>query len=93
MIVAGHETTAVALFWSLYLLASAPDEQDRVAAEVRGRDLGPDAAGEALAQASRATRAVVSESMRLFPPALPSPARRSARIPAPASRSGAARWC
>src|SRR5262249_6152341 len=33
MILAGHETTAVALFWSLYLLALAPSVQDRVAAE------------------------------------------------------------
>src|SRR3954466_3227559 len=28
-IVAGHETTALALAWSLYLLAHAPDEQDK----------------------------------------------------------------
>lgn len=68
MIVAGHETTAVTLFWSLYLLASAPDEQERVAEEVLGHYLGPDTAGEALAQLN-VTRAVVSESMRLFPPA------------------------
>ena len=27
MIVAGHETTALTMFWSLYLLASAPAEQ------------------------------------------------------------------
>jgi cytochrome P450 len=27
MIIAGHETTAVTLFWSLYLLAHAPDWQ------------------------------------------------------------------
>src|SRR5260370_41413338 len=31
MIVAGHETTALTLFWSLYLLASAPAEQEAVA--------------------------------------------------------------
>ena len=34
MIVAGHETTALALFWSLYLLASAPAVQERLAEEV-----------------------------------------------------------
>jgi cytochrome P450 len=33
IVVAGHETTAAALFWSLYQLASAPDEQDALAAE------------------------------------------------------------
>ena len=48
MIVAGHETTAVALFWSLYLLASAPTIQDRLAAEVAVADLGPDTAAAAL---------------------------------------------
>ena len=34
MILAGHETTATALFWSLYLLALDPETQDKVAAEV-----------------------------------------------------------
>ena len=67
MIIAGHETTAVALFWSSYLLACAQEEQERVAAEVRGRALDPDAAGEALASLP-VTRAVISEAMRLFPP-------------------------
>ncbi len=37
MILAGHETTATALFWSLYLLAQDPATQDAVAAEVEGR--------------------------------------------------------
>src|SRR6195256_1580563 len=35
MILAGHETTAVALFWSLYLLALDPATQEQLAAEVR----------------------------------------------------------
>ena len=34
MILAGHETTATALFWALYLLALDPATQDEVAAEV-----------------------------------------------------------
>jgi len=68
MIVAGHETTALTLFWSLYLLASAPAEQERVAAEVRGVDLQPDAAGRALAKLPY-TKAVVNEALRLYPPA------------------------
>ena len=50
MIVAGHETTALTLFWSLYLLASSPAEQERVAEEVRAIDLAPDAAADALAK-------------------------------------------
>jgi len=68
MIVAGHETTALTLFWSLYLLASSPADQERVAAEVRAIDLGPDAAAEALTKLPY-TKAVVSEALRLYPPA------------------------
>jgi len=45
MIVAGHETTALTLFWSLYLLASAPAEQAAVAAEVGDADLSAAHAG------------------------------------------------
>ena len=68
MIVAGHETTAVALFWSLYLLAGAPDIQERLAAEAAGLDLSPENAGQRLA-ALVYTRAVVQEAVRLYPPA------------------------
>lgn len=68
MIVAGHETTALTLFWSLYLLASAPAEQARVAAEVATIDLGEDNAAAALSGLAQ-TRAVVSEALRLYPPA------------------------
>ena len=68
MLVAGHETTAVTLFWSLYLLAAAPAEQDKVAAEVARLDLGPAAAADALPRLVH-TRAVVSEALRLYPPA------------------------
>ena len=38
MILAGHETTATALFWSLYLLALDPATQEELAAEVQGGD-------------------------------------------------------
>jgi unspecific monooxygenase len=68
MIVAGHETTALTLFWTLYLLASSPADQQRVAEEVRTIDLGPDAAADALAKLPY-TKAVVSEALRLYPPA------------------------
>lgn len=61
MILAGHETTAVALFWTLTLLAQSPAHQDLVAREVAGRD--PSHA------ALPYTRAVINESLRLFPPA------------------------
>jgi unspecific monooxygenase len=68
MIVAGHETTAITLFWSLYLIAHAPDWQDAIAAETAGVDLGPGGAPAALASLVK-TRAVVSEALRLYPPA------------------------
>jgi cytochrome P450 len=68
MIVAGHETTALTLFWSLYLLASAPAEQERVAQEVRSLDLGPEGVVEALPKLT-STRAVIDEALRLYPPA------------------------
>ena len=62
MILAGHETTATALFWSLYLLALDPATQDEVAAEVKG------AAGSFEPERLKFTRAVVDETMRLYPP-------------------------
>jgi cytochrome P450 len=65
MILAGHETTAVALSWALYLLALSPDAQQRVADEARGIDLGNSASLEELAY----TRAVLDETLRLYPPA------------------------
>lgn len=68
MILAGHETTALTLFWSLCLLAQSADWQDRVAAEAAYVDLGPAHAAEAVAQLP-VTRAVVSEALRLYPPA------------------------
>ena len=39
LILAGHETTAVTLFWALITLASLPEEQARVAAEAAPLDL------------------------------------------------------
>ena len=52
MILAGHETTALAIFWSAFLAAAAPAAQARIAAEVRGLDLGPASAGAALQRAT-----------------------------------------
>ena len=68
MILAGHETTATTLFWSLTLLAAVPEEQQRVAEEVQGVDLSPEGAADSLKRLVR-TRAVVSETLRLYPPA------------------------
>jgi cytochrome P450 len=63
MILAGHETTGTALFWALYLLALDPATQEQVAAEVR------DAGGVLDIDRLKFTRAVLDETMRLYPPA------------------------
>ena len=65
MILAGHETTATALFWSLYLLALDPVNQEKLAAEVATATVDGALAIERL----KFTRAVVDETMRLYPPA------------------------
>jgi cytochrome P450 len=65
MILAGHETTATALFWALYMLALDPVAQEQLAAEARQVS----ADGEADLDRLKFTRAVVDETMRLYPPA------------------------
>jgi len=65
MILAGHETTATALFWSLYLLALDPATQQELAAEVAGATVN----GAPDLERLKFTRAVVDETMRLYPPA------------------------
>ncbi|MGZ6023117.1 MAG: cytochrome P450, partial [Rhizomicrobium sp.] len=64
---AGHETTANALAWTLYLLSQFPDTDAQVAAEVRGVDGARIASGDL--PELPFTRAVLEESMRLYPPA------------------------
>ena len=65
MILAGHETTAITLFWSLYLLALDPATQEELATEARAA-----AANGALdIEKLTFTRAVIDETMRLYPPA------------------------
>ncbi|MBR1123298.1 cytochrome P450 [Bradyrhizobium lablabi] len=61
MILAGHETTATALFWSLYLLALDPAVQEELAAEVRAAN------GNFDLERLKFTRAVLDETMRLYP--------------------------
>jgi unspecific monooxygenase len=65
MILAGHETTATALFWALYLLALDPETQQQLAAEVQGAAVNDAPDIERL----KFTRAVIDETMRLYPPA------------------------
>jgi cytochrome P450 len=65
---AGHETTARALGWTIYCLAEAPWERDRVEAEidaVLAREPNP----VKWLDAMPFTRAAFEEALRLYPPA------------------------
>ena len=65
---AGHETTANALTWTLYLLSQHPDVEQRVHAEVDAALGGRLPSADDLAILPY-TRMVLAESMRLYPPA------------------------
>ena len=66
---AGHETTAKALTWSLYLIARAPQWQDRILAEVTTVVGAGEPVGAEHIDRLAVTRAVLKEAMRLYPPA------------------------
>lgn len=68
MLLAGHETTALALSWAWFLLASHPDAQEKLHHEVDQVLAGrlPTAADAALLPF---TNNVVKETIRLYPPA------------------------
>ncbi|MDW4550286.1 cytochrome P450 [Defluviimonas sp. D31] len=67
-IVAGHETTALTLAWSLYLCAFDPEVQHRARAEAKAA-LGARAATVADLAALPYCRQIVDEALRLYPPA------------------------
>ena len=67
MLLAGHETTAGALTWALYLLARHPEVAERVFEEGQ-QVLGDRRPTAADSRALPLTRAVLLEGMRLFPP-------------------------
>jgi cytochrome P450 len=64
---AGHETTAKALSWTLYLLARHPQWARRLEAEVDEVTGGADVSA-AHAERLALTQQVLKESMRLYPP-------------------------
>jgi cytochrome P450 len=74
---AGHETTAVALTWTLWLLSKDLESQERVAAEA-AEVLGEDPVEAGHIDRLVFTRQVIQEAMRLYPPA-PALARRPRR--------------
>ena len=67
-IAAGHETTALALTWSLYLLALHPDWQSTLNQEVTTICAERDITSEDLKNLPL-TEQVINEAMRLYPPA------------------------
>src|SRR5260370_7466289 len=67
MIFAGHESTALALSWSWYLLARHPEAGDRLRAELH-RTLGGRTPSVDDLTRLRAVGQVVQEAMRLYPP-------------------------
>ena len=67
-LLAGHETTAVALTSTLHLLGCHPDVQDDVIAEIDSV-LGPGPVRLEDVERLVATRAALQEAMRLYPPA------------------------
>jgi cytochrome P450 len=67
MIVAGHETTALALFWMCSLLAKSPEWQARLVEEASHHDLSASAAGKTLPELQVA-RAIVQETLRMYSP-------------------------
>jgi cytochrome P450 len=65
MLLAGHDTTALTLTYTYYLLSEHPEVRDRVHAEIDGIDGRPTAADvRGLEYVDR----VLSEAMRLYPP-------------------------
>ncbi len=72
---AGHETSASALSWALYLLATHPDMQERLAHEVA---VLPDPPVMSDLSRLRLTRDVFRETLRLYPP-VPMMVRENAR--------------
>ncbi len=68
LFVAGHETTALSLSWTWYLLGENPAAEARLHEELRGV-LGGRPAGVADLEKLPYLNAVLHESLRLYPPA------------------------
>lgn len=65
---AGHETTAKALTWALYMLARAPEWQDRLREEILATAGTGPITSETINKLPTVSR-VLKEVMRLYPPA------------------------
>jgi cytochrome P450 len=60
---AGHETTAYALTWTLWFLSFHPHIRGRIREELQGHQLGPDSYGKLTY-----LEGVVLETLRIYPP-------------------------
>lgn len=68
LLLAGHETTAVELTWTWYLLSQTPDVEEKLSAELRTELRGRAPSLSDLPRLTYTSR-VLKESMRLYPPA------------------------
>jgi cytochrome P450 len=68
LFLAGHETTALVLAWTWYLLSQHPEVEARLVEEVRAV-LGERPATAEDCSRLRYTEAIIQEAMRLYPPA------------------------
>jgi cytochrome P450 len=67
-IAAGHETTALALTWTFYLLSIYPQTEAKVLAEIE-RASGPRGLEPEAVAGLTYTKQVIQEALRLYPPA------------------------
>jgi len=67
LLLAGHETTALALTWAFYLLALHPEEDQRLAEEIARVSAGARIGAEHFAGLEHTGR-VLKEAVRLYPP-------------------------
>lgn len=67
LFLAGHETSASALAWSLYLLSHRPDIQDRMRREIQEFTMNGELTFSAIRK-FRLTSNVFREALRLYPP-------------------------
>ena len=79
LVIAGSETTGNAIAWACYLLATHPQAQERLQAEVDEVLAGADASYETL-DALPYTRAVITEALRLYSPVWILPRRAVAAV-------------
>ena len=93
LLLAGHETTAIALSWTFYLLSLHPGARRKLEEEVDAALAGRAPALEDSPRL-RYTRMVLDEALRLYPPAwVVTRSRRPPPMRSAASRSRPARAC